>query len=455
MTIEQFGQTIKQKYPQYADLSDADLGQKMLGKYPQYSDLVQARPDKEKLAEEQAILDKEAERGFVSRFGEALKEKTSEAFLKTPARFIGSAAKVPADVTAQIQGEQPSVEELPFGLGKTYQARAAESFEQIRGDTSNRQLLLIGLKPFLEVPLAGLETLGTIQLAQKGLAIAGRATKTAGKKIFGSAFDITAREAPLLQAYRAKVPFMERLKLALSGQSSVAKPITQAETALRQPGLTGTQTGIGIRAKRAAGTIWNDVINPELKTVKEPINMRLFFKELRQRIIKETPELGRRKDLLDGLAAMQDDYARVGNVSYPKLQTYKEGWAKFVPEKVYRGKPVAGAFNDVKNMAAEIAREKIYTKLGDPIKQAYLDYGNLKGIQELGQKAMTEGKFKGGFGSFVSATYDVLATPVKTIGGKTVYRVGQGIEFIGSAGARTTGEILTNILIGGGGEIIE
>ena len=36
MTIEQFGQTIKAKYPEYSNYSDAEIGQKMLEKYPQY-----------------------------------------------------------------------------------------------------------------------------------------------------------------------------------------------------------------------------------------------------------------------------------------------------------------------------------------------------------------------------------------------------------------------------------
>lgn len=40
MTIEEFGQTIKQKYPSYADMSDAELGQKMLTKFPQYQDMI-------------------------------------------------------------------------------------------------------------------------------------------------------------------------------------------------------------------------------------------------------------------------------------------------------------------------------------------------------------------------------------------------------------------------------
>src|SRR4051812_32769914 len=40
MSIEQFGATIKQKYPQYSSFSDADIGQKTLAKYPQYQDKI-------------------------------------------------------------------------------------------------------------------------------------------------------------------------------------------------------------------------------------------------------------------------------------------------------------------------------------------------------------------------------------------------------------------------------
>ncbi len=40
LTIQQFGATIKQKYPAYSSYSDEDIGQKMLQKYPQYQDKV-------------------------------------------------------------------------------------------------------------------------------------------------------------------------------------------------------------------------------------------------------------------------------------------------------------------------------------------------------------------------------------------------------------------------------
>jgi hypothetical protein len=52
-TLEQFGQSIKEKYPQYADIPDAELGSKMLAKYPQYSDMVDASSSRP-----QGILDK-------------------------------------------------------------------------------------------------------------------------------------------------------------------------------------------------------------------------------------------------------------------------------------------------------------------------------------------------------------------------------------------------------------
>lgn len=43
-TLQQFGQTIKAKHPEYADLSDEAVGQKVLDKYPQYRDMVSNAP---------------------------------------------------------------------------------------------------------------------------------------------------------------------------------------------------------------------------------------------------------------------------------------------------------------------------------------------------------------------------------------------------------------------------
>jgi hypothetical protein len=126
------------------------------------------------------------------------------------------------------------------------------------------------------------------------------------------------------------------------------------------------------------------------------------------------------------------------------LQQFKEGWAKFLPEKVYKGKSISGAFNEVKNIASSTARNIIYNKMGPDIQKAYFDYGNLKGLAEAGQKAMTGAKLKGGAGTFLSAVKDMLVYPVATYGGRVLYRTGQGLEFFGKPGAKTVIDIFSN-----------
>lgn len=44
MDLQQFGSTIKQKYPQYGKYSDEEIGKRMLEKYPQYKDRVSDKP---------------------------------------------------------------------------------------------------------------------------------------------------------------------------------------------------------------------------------------------------------------------------------------------------------------------------------------------------------------------------------------------------------------------------
>jgi hypothetical protein len=198
---------------------------------------------------------------------------------------------------------------------------------------------------------------------------------------------------------------------------------------------------IGVQAKRAATNIWQEVITPALKSSPEKINMSNFIDELAGQI-DEIPELTRKGELVDALNAFKDDYGKVGEVGLEKLQQFKEGWAKFLPDKVYRGKPIAGSFKEIQNMAASLARNKIYNALKDVNgKAAYFDYGNLKNLQAMGQKAMSGSKLKGGAGSFISGIYDKVIIPVATTGGLTLYRTGEGLEFVGRQGVKILGDL--------------
>jgi hypothetical protein len=202
---------------------------------------------------------------------------------------------------------------------------------------------------------------------------------------------------------------------------------------------------LGVQAKRASSNLWTGLIKPQLDASTAKINMPTFFDTMQQKIVAANPELSRQNSLLEALDAMKEDYSNVKDITLSKLQDFKKGWAKFVPDKAYRGKPIGGAFKEVQDSAAGLARTTIYDALGPEVKQAYFDYGNLQGIQELGQKAMAGGRFKGGFGGFWSAVKDTALTPVGTIGGQTIYKAGQGVEIIGKTGAQTVGQALNSL----------
>jgi hypothetical protein len=275
------------------------------------------------------------------------------------------------------------------------------------------------------------------------LGVAGKALSGLGKGIYKFIIPRGVEEAGRLQRYRADVPFMDRVTSAAMGTSK--PPVTSAETAFSQ-GLVGTEGMLGVQARKASNEIWKGTIQPALDSSPVKVSMPQFFSDLENKIVKGNADLSRQKALLEALDAMKEDYVDVVEVPLKQLQKFKEGWAAFVPDKAYRGKPIAGAFRDVQNEAAALARDAIYTTLGSDVRRAYIDYGNLKAVQELGIKAMTGGKFKGGTGSFLTGLYEMAVTPVATIGGLTVYKTGEGIELLGGRGAATVGEVLDSDL---------
>jgi hypothetical protein len=269
---------------------------------------------------------------------------------------------------------------------------------------------------------------------------AGKLIQKIGKTAYQAVIPTSKTEAIRIQSYKASNSFLDRVKGFLVGGGKEA-PRTAADTAFEQ-GLKGTESMLGVQAKRASGNIWQKTISPALAKTEEGVDMDRFFIELADDVAKSTPEKSRQKALMEAVDAMYEDYKGTGVVPLTDLQKFKEGWAELVPDKAYQGKPIAAAFREIQDEAANKARKLIYGKLGNEVKQAYIDYGNLKAIQELGQVAMTGGRLKGGFGGFWSAVKDMTLTPITTVGGRTVYRVGQGIELLGPAGARVVSDIL-------------
>lgn len=274
----------------------------------------------------------------------------------------------------------------------------------------------------------------------------GSALKGLGEKAYNITVPPTEATAKALVAYDAKQPtLLGRIK-GLTGEGE--KPVTEANTAARM-GLQGTEYGLAVGAKKAATHLWENEIAPKLDQVKGAVNMKTFFDQV-EKELQKTPELSRRADVKTALESLRQDYQNVGkNIDLKTLQGYKEGWAKFIPEAAYNGKPIGSALKEVKNIAAGKAREIIYKYVGEKGKQAYIDYGNLQSIIESGTKSITGDLAKKSLSRDIWQTImDKAITPMATTAGKILYKTGEGLEMIGPKGAKKIGDIVGNPKIG-------
>lgn len=270
----------------------------------------------------------------------------------------------------------------------------------------------------------------------------GRVLKQSGEGAYKTTITPQESTSRAMMAYDVKQPSLSgRIKNFFRGEGVGEKPITEANTAARQ-GLVGTEYQIGVQAKQASSRIWSDVVGPRLEKVKGKINMKSFLEQV-EKDINKTPDLTRRGVLKEALDVIKEDYKKVSGFNLKKLQEYKEGWAEFVPEGAYKGKPIGAAVKELHNMMADRARSTIYKYAGEDIKQAYIDYGNLKSIEKAGLKSTLGDPAAKSFGRGVwEFVMNKAVTPVATLAGKVLYKTGEGLEFIGKPGAKTVGEVV-------------
>lgn len=308
------------------------------------------------------------------------------------------------------------------------------------------------VKPSLKTAGAGLTTIveakAAANLIKSGtkavvnsISVTGRASKELGKSSYGITITPEEKTSKAVINYQAKYKnSFDRIKATLTGKELPGKPITEAETAARV-GLGGTEKELAVQSKRIQNDLWKNTIVPQLEAQKKVVNMPTFFSELKKSI-ETTPGLGERTDLLKAYNKLYDEYKNVGTIGLEKLQDYKVDWTRLLPEKVYRGEPIASAYRSVQNMAATKARYIISNYLSPEAQQAYIDYGNLQSVIEAGQKSARDPAKLSFFRTVWQLVMDKAVTPVVTIGGKVLYRTGEGLEFIGNAGARNVGDII-------------
>ena len=281
----------------------------------------------------------------------------------------------------------------------------------------------------------------TTNIAKPLLNTTGRVLKNVAEKTYG--VTVTPEEATTqaVRKYNAKQPTLfSRIKNVVTGNQPEGKPITEANTAARL-GLAGTEKELGVQATRASNQLWDNVIKPKLSAVNGKLNMKTFLGEIEKDISSGTKGI-RKTQLLESLNTIKDEFKRVNKISLEKLQSYKEDWAKFIPEASYKGKPISSAIKDVQNMMAEKARKVLYKYIGEEGKQAYIDYGNLKSLEKAADKSVKDPAKQSLTKDVWQFIMDKAVTPIATISGKYLYKTGEGLEFMGNKGAKTVNDII-------------
>lgn len=178
------------------------------------------------------------------------------------------------------------------------QIRDETGFRSLKDNTPEGQAVVQALKTNTPGELAGRVGVNIASFfvpTAPAAGVAGRALQTTGRATARAGIGVSSKEAPLLQAYKAVHTVPERIMAALGGKD-LGRPILNAETAIKNA-LFGTESMIGVQAKRAATNIWDGVINPALKKSPVKINMPSFINELKTEINK-IPELTRRKEIM-------------------------------------------------------------------------------------------------------------------------------------------------------------
>lgn len=348
------------------------------------------------------------------------------------------------------QGVLGGAEALVTGkpLSETKAFKPEVGIEALKKETTQGQSVTQALQPTNEAQKLGgqLETgaeilagggaglakgavAGGVNLISKGISPVTGLVKKGGEVLYKSAFTPSVREAENILAYEASQPatFSRLYGAGAIKGNSAFKPITVGETALRS-GVAGTEKQVGVQAKRVADTLYKKEIAPAVDSIQGVITKEELFAPIKERIAGIT-DPSKKKAYEDAFEALAEDYKDIAQFTFKEAQKLKSEIAEFTPAKVFRGQDVANEFRMLKADMADAIRQKTYDALKDVnIKQKYIDYGNLQELQKVGVKAISEGGFKGGFGGFWSTIYDAAMTPVKTVGGKVIYHIGDKLQ---------------------------
>jgi len=321
LTIQEFGAKIKAKYPQYSDMSDADVGNKMLAKYPEYKDMVETREQKiQRYQTETEAMGGDKAKNFLS------KPWTQQLFSKEVFKELpGAIAEVSYGNIAKFGVsalEAPKAALTGKASQRTYDLPGVKPFKSFQSEAETRagkiiegqQPLYTSLAPFLEVPLAGLETYGAVK---------------AGQKLYS-----TVREA------KSFSDALKVVQLQTATQLGKKEAIKTLEKSGKAGGATKTITGkIKVVPNKKDIEIANSVkglVNPKKSPVKNIENINEAISDMSENVVEpllktnQTPlKMSELKNFIDE-TAKPSELIKATNTqkTFDKIKNYMLGVVK-------------------------------------------------------------------------------------------------------------------------------
>lgn len=355
--------------------------------------------------------------GFLGDVGfEAAKAVTPEPVEE----FIGGAV----ETVAQTQPVQDALKK--YDAWKTLNPEAAANLESV-----------VNIASILPGTAAGVKT---AQVAGKTAGIAtetaGKGVAEAGKTLYRSSIRPTAAEAEKIIRFEGdQATYRAAQKAGDASVSAPKAPILRVDTALDK-GISGTQKGMAVKARAESTRLWKENLKPALEKSQARMTKEELFAKARARVASEV-EPSRKRQLQKALEALEEDYTDFVDADLLTANEIKTSLAQFTPSKIFKGDEVASEVKMLKADMASAIRDKTYKELGSDARRAYIDYGNLKELEKIGVRPLTEGGKLGGFGGFWTSVFDMATVPVKSVGGQVLYKVGNKLQFLGKPGIST------------------
>lgn len=329
MTIEQFGQTIKQKYPEYNDLSDVEVGRKTLLKYPEYQDMISIDGASSKKGLGERILGGIA--GIIG--GKELASGTSQAITS-----LTKDPRILATQNAQSSGQLiESAKKLPMGdrrsslLQQAHQASSVDA-EQAKIDLAeiptNKQVLGSAAKLGLTTA-----TLGTPGVASGIKGVAGLATRVAEGGLTGAAYQALSN--------------MEGGKKAIQGNVGVAATVGGAI-----PLIGAAYQGIKGLIPKTGQKIQFSVIKPSSADIKDGFDINTLKKYNLGGSLGQTAH--KTQDKLDDLTRQLQSRVKRTDVAVDLHDVYQRTTKKLVGDKAKNFGNIASTRRVLQNLENEI-----------------------------------------------------------------------------------------------------